>query len=156
VHKSQVYIPPSSDGMWVLHTGQYMLFFKCHTEPVRLTEHLRGTRKSGPKKKVCVYRCSRQAPQAAHRWPLRSRGRGALQSCACGSAASCPVIGACAAGVHLRTVPQHPLLFCLWCMHLESKGSAVDRHSVTMHRLLVRKNLQLYLLKAEIAGLRHL
>ena len=27
-----------------------MLYFTCHTEPVRLTEHLRGTRKCEPKK----------------------------------------------------------------------------------------------------------
>ena len=27
-----------------------MLYFNCHTEPVRLTEHLRGTRKSEGKK----------------------------------------------------------------------------------------------------------
>ena len=35
----QVYIPPSSDGMWTLRTGPNTSYFACHTEPVRLTEH---------------------------------------------------------------------------------------------------------------------
>ena len=32
--------PTIVDGLWSLLTGQYMLYFACHTEPVRLTEHL--------------------------------------------------------------------------------------------------------------------
>ena len=38
--------PTVVDALWSLHTGQYMLYFACHTEPVRLTENLQGTRKS--------------------------------------------------------------------------------------------------------------
>ena len=34
-------------------TGYYMLYFTCHTEAVRLAEHLRGTRKSERKAKRC-------------------------------------------------------------------------------------------------------
>ena len=39
------------DGFRSFHTGHSMLFFTCHTETVRLTEDLRGTRKSEPKKR---------------------------------------------------------------------------------------------------------
>jgi hypothetical protein len=56
--KFQVYIPPSPDGVWVIHTGKHTLYFICHTEPVRLAEHLRGTRKSGPKDKTVLFTVS--------------------------------------------------------------------------------------------------
>ena len=45
--------PTVVDGLWCLHTGQYMLYFACHTEPVPLTERLRGTRTPEQKKKRC-------------------------------------------------------------------------------------------------------
>ena len=31
--------PTVADGLWSLLMGQYMLYFACHTEPVRLAEH---------------------------------------------------------------------------------------------------------------------
>ena len=39
-----------TDGLWSLRTGVYMLYFICHTELVRLTEHFRGTGKSEQQK----------------------------------------------------------------------------------------------------------
>ena len=53
------------NGLWSLPTGQDMLYFACHTQPVRLTEHLRGTRKSEQKKKsgMRVPQATTGAPQ---------------------------------------------------------------------------------------------
>uniref|UniRef100_A0A7S4CYB9 Secreted protein n=1 Tax=Eutreptiella gymnastica TaxID=73025 RepID=A0A7S4CYB9_9EUGL len=31
--------PTVVDDLWSLHTAQYMLYFACHAEVVRLTEH---------------------------------------------------------------------------------------------------------------------
>ena len=39
-------------GLWSLHTGYEMLYSACHTEAVRLAEHLRGTCKSEQKKQM--------------------------------------------------------------------------------------------------------
>ena len=36
------------------HTGQNMLYFGCQLDPVRLSEHLRGTHKSEKKKASLV------------------------------------------------------------------------------------------------------
>ena len=42
--------PTVVDGLWSHHTGHYMLYFACHAEPVRLTEHLPCPRTSEQKK----------------------------------------------------------------------------------------------------------
>ena len=57
-----------------------MLYFVCHTELVRLTEHLRGTRKSEPTKKsggfptLASVQCSvslrRFGPELLHRFGI--------------------------------------------------------------------------------------
>ena len=53
-------------GMWTLHMGYSLLYFNCHTDPVRLAEHLQRTHKSEKKKMgCCVFLCCWHATSLA-------------------------------------------------------------------------------------------